>query len=370
MANWTASGIRLSGVASAVPERTLNPDDVAARFGPQDAAKIIDSMGVKTRHVVSGSTCTSDLCQAAADRLIDDLNWERDSIDALIFVTQTPDYVLPATACALHGRLGLGRQCLAFDVNLGCSGFVYGLAMASRLLGAGSVRRALLLVGDTASRIVSPEDRSAAPLFGDAGTATALEYDVSAPDMFFELGTDGTGAEHLIIPAGGFRCPSSGDSAVRTERENGNIRSDEDLFMNGAEVFMFTLSEVPGLVKRTLAGAGWTMDDTDGVILHQANAFMLNHLRKRLKLPEDKFILALEDYGNTSSASIPLAMTQTWSTRPLEQPLKLVLGGFGVGWSWAGAAVVCDQPVLPELILVPDGTAATTGIAAPLAEAA
>lgn len=353
MAQWTAAGVRICGIASAIPENTLHEADVVGQFGEADGRKIIDSVGVKTRHVVDDSTCTSDLCFSATERILDELNWERDSIDVLIFVTQTPDYVLPATSCSLHGRLGLGKGCIAFDVNLGCSGYVYGLAMAAQFLGAGNIKRALLLVGDTASRIVNAQDRSAAPLFGDAGTATALEFDVTAPDMFFDLGTDGAGEEHLKIPAGCFRQPSTGETCQASERENGNIRSDEDLFMNGAEVFMFTLSEVPGLVKRTLAGAGWTKDDVDGVVLHQANAFMLNHLRKRMKLDEEKFILALEDYGNTSSASIPLAISHTWAESPIDGPLKLVLGGFGVGWSWGGAAVICENVVLPEVIIVP-----------------
>lgn len=375
MAQWSVSDIRISGIASAVPEGTLTVEDVAEQFGQEEAGKITESVGVKTRHIVSGDTCTSDLCCAAAEKILNELDWDRDSIDALIFVTQTPDYVLPATACSLHGRLELGTQCLAFDVNLGCSGYVYGLALASRLLGAGNVKRALVLVGDTASKIVSPEDRSAAPLFGDAGTATALEYSEGAPEMFFDLGTDGAGEEHLIIPAGGFRQPATAESGVRTERENGNVRSDEDLFMDGGEVFIFTLSHVPGLVKRTLKGAGWTKDDIDGVVLHQANAFMLNHLRKRLKLDDEKMVLALEPYGNTSSASIPLAMTDSWSKQPPEKPLKLVLGGFGVGWSWAGAAVTCENVVMPELIIVPDTSEQTEGddeaaSAPPAAEAA
>lgn len=370
MAQWSVSDIRVAGIASAVPEGTRSVEDVSSQFGREAAEKISQSVGVQTRHIASPATCTSDLCHAAAERILDELDWKRDSVDALIFVTQTPDYVLPATACSLHRRLKLGTQCLAFDVNLGCSGYVYGLALASRLLGAGNVRRGLVLVGDTASKIVSPEDRSAAPLFGDAGTATAIEHSANAPDMFFDLGTDGSGEEHLIIPAGGFRQPANSESGIRTEREHGNIRSDEDLFMDGGEVFAFTLSHVPGLVKRTLKGAGWSIDDIDGVVLHQANAFMLNHLRKRLKLDDEKMVLALERYGNTSSASIPLAMTETWSKQPPGKPLQLILGGFGVGWSWAGAALTCENVALPELIIVPDKGEDASAASSPAAQAA
>lgn len=354
MAQWSVPGIRLSGIASAVPEPTRTADDLSVLFGPEETRKIVDSVGVQTRHIAGDATCTSDLCHAAAERLLEQLDWSRDSIDALVLVTQTPDYVLPATACSLHERLGLGTQCLAFDINQGCSGYVYGLGVVSRLLGAGNVKRALLLAGDTLTRLVSPVDRSAAPLFGDAGTATALECSDEAPTMFFDLGTNGAGVEHLLTPAGGFRTQKSPQTTRRTERENGNIRSDADLFMDGAEVFMFTLSAVPGLVKRTLAGAGWERDDVDAFVLHQANAFMLGHLRKRLKLSEEQFVVALQNYGNTASASIPLAMSDSWSA---DSPLgrkKLVLGGFGTGWSWAGAAIECDGLVLPEVIVVPD----------------
>lgn len=355
--------VRMVGLASAVPDFVRTVDDDALRFGEEDARKISESVGIKSRRIAPEGLCASDLCASAGERLLDQLGWERDSVQALLFVTQTPDYRIPATACTLQARLGLSTACAAMDINLGCSGYVYGLATAAQFARglAGSQEgggRVLLLVGDTLSRMVSPDDRSAALLFGDAGTATALEYSQGAPEMFFDLGTDGSGAEHLIVPAGGFRRPATPESHVRTERENGNIRSDEDLVMDGGEVFLFTLSHVPGLVKRTLKGAGWTPDDIDGVVLHQANAFMLNHLRKRLKLDDEKMILALDSYGNTSSASIPLAMTHTWAKSFPDKPLQLILGGFGVGWSWGGAAVTCDDMVMPELITVPAPQAA------------
>ncbi len=354
MAISRSLGVRVSGISSAIPERTLTVADVAQIFGAVEARKICENTGVQTRHIVPDGVCTSDLCFAAAERLIAEIEWERDSIDALIFVSQTPDYVMPATSCSLHGRLGLSKQCAAFDINLGCSGYVYGLWVASQLLAPGNVQRALLLVGDTVSRIVSPEDRSAAPLFGDAGTATALECDPDAAPIVFSLGTDGSGQDHLIVPAGCFRKPHTSETSKRSEREKGNIRSDEDLYMNGAEVFMFTLCEVPALVKSTLKAANWTLESVDGVIMHQANAFMLNHLANRLHIPTDKFVLALEAFGNTSAASIPLAITHTWSNRSPNQQLRLLLTGFGVGWSWAGAAMTCDKMTLPELVVVPD----------------
>jgi 3-oxoacyl-[acyl-carrier-protein] synthase-3 len=268
----------------------------------------------------------------------------------LVFVTQTPDYLLPATSYVLHHRLGLPSSCYALDINLGCSGYVYGLWVAASLMQnvKGNV---LLLVGDTISRITAPQDQSVALLFGDAGTATALTPDADAPSMFFELGADGAGFNELIVRAGGFRNPCNPDTAVRTLREGQNIRSDQDLFMNGPEVFTFTLQRVPQLIKAVLHNAGRQIDEIDGFLFHQANRFMLEHLAKRIKLPAEKFAIALENYGNTSSASIPLAITTTqFRARIRESSLRLLLAGFGVGFSWAAVVLNCGPAVCPELV--------------------
>jgi 3-oxoacyl-[acyl-carrier-protein] synthase-3 len=297
--------------------------------------------------------CASDLCFAAADRLLDDLGWARDSIDALMFVSQTPDYRLPATSCGLQDRLGLSRRCAAFDVGLGCSGHVYGLWIASSLIASGGARRVLLLAGDASTQLCSPLDRSVALLFGDAGTATALEADAGAAPMTFVLGTDGTGRDNLIVPAGGFRTPHSQATAARVAGDDGNSRSAEDLFMNGAEIFTFTLREVPPLVHAVLQSAGWTVGDVDAFVFHQANQFMLQHLAKRLKLPQDRFVLAMEEFGNTSSASVPLAMSARLADRLRADSMRLVLAGFGVGYSWAAVALTCGPLAMPDVLAVP-----------------
>jgi len=348
--------VRLAGLASAVPDFVRTVDDDVDRFQSEDFRKIGESIGVTSRRIAPEGVCSSDLCVSAAERLLDELNWDRESIQAVLFVTQTPDFRAPATACTLQSRLGLPTNCAAMDINLGCSGYVYGLATAAQFVRgmAGeqeSGGRVLLLVGDTITHFVSPDDRATAPLFGDAGSATALEFSSSAEPIVFSLGTDGRGLNHLIVPAGGARQPRTEETGIRTARESGNIRSDEDMYMNGAEVFSFALQEVPKMVRSTLAEAGWAIDEVDGVVMHQSNGIMLKHLRKRLKVDEDNFVIALEGYGNASCASIPLAMTHQWAQAGLRQKRRLVLAGFGLGWSWGGAAVTCDDMAMPELVI-------------------
>lgn len=347
------AGINIAGIASAVPERILVNGRDLPQFTSDDINKITASIGVLQRHVVTDNQCTSDLCFAAADQLLSSLNWPRDSVDALIFISQTPDFFLPSTSCVLHGRLGLAKHCAALDINLGCSGYVYGLWQAANLIAASTAKRVLILVGDTISKITAPEDRSVALLFGDAGTTTALEYDVSAPDMWIQVGTDGTGYDKLQVPAGAFRQPASNTTCIRTAREQGNTRSEQDLYMNGAEIFAFTLREVPGLVKAVLAAANWDINSPDGFVMHQANLFMLKHIAKRLQIPDEKLLLSLEKFGNTSSASIPITLTHVYAEQGIKNAQQLLLAGFGVGFSWAGAALTLTSKCrfLPLIIL-------------------
>ena len=353
MAGGRLNQVRIAGIASAVPVRVLTLADDARVFGQTEIERISQNIGVQKRHVVSPATCTSDLCFAAADRLLNDLGWQRDSIDVLIFVTQTPDYFMPATACVLQERLGLSRGCAAFDVNQGCAGYVYGLWIGGHLA-RGGARRVLLLVGDTTSRLVSPRDRTVTSLFGDAGTATALEFSSEAPVMQFELGVDGAGRSCLMVPAGAFRQPHSPQSSERIERAGGNVRSDEDLFMDGGEVFTFVLREVPRLVQTILSAAELTVSDIDMFVFHQANRFMLSHLTKRLKLPPERVAIGLTNYGNTSSASIPLAITTELREPLSHETRRLMLAGFGAGFAWGATILQCGPMCLPPLITVAD----------------
>ncbi len=352
MATFRVSNARIAGLTVAVPEQTTAVEQFAGAADFEAIQKISASLGIEQRPTAPREVCASDLCAAAAERLLQRTGWERDSIEVLVFLSQTPDYALPATACVLQERLGLSTGCAAFDVSLGCSGFPYGLWLVSQLISAGQMKRGLLLVGDTLSRKVSSQDSATAHLFGDSGTATAIEFDPTAAEMNFVLGTDGRGAPHLIVPAGESRQPHSEQTRQRTARADGGIRSDAEISMNGPEVFSFTLKEVPALAQQTLQQAGWSLAEVDSVVMHQANTFMLNHLGKRLKLPKEKMPLSLRKFGNTSCASIPVTMAACLSDSLTTSTQKLMLLGFGVGFSWAGATLTCGPLACAEVLRV------------------
>jgi 3-oxoacyl-[acyl-carrier-protein] synthase-3 len=353
MAGLTTRGAAIKGIASAVPTGRQTPEDLVKCFGAEEAEKIAQGTGVRVRRIARPEQCCSDLCFVAAESLLKRIAWDRGSIDALVFVSQSFDYPLPATSCILQARLGLPKTCAAFDIGLGCSGYVYGLWIAAGLIASGC-QRVLLLAGDLMSRGLSPFDRSTVPLFGDAGTATVLEKDDGAV-LHFELGTDGTGYKHLIVPSGDAwsKLPHSAETMVRTKQADGIVRNDEDLFMNGAEIFTFTIREVPPLISAILKRAQWTKDEVDRYFFHQANKFMLEFLAKKMGLPMGKVPIILEHYGNTSSASIPLAITHCARETLEKQKQKLVLAGFGVGLSWGAAAMELGPIVIPPVEEVP-----------------
>lgn len=354
MAGGPIHNVRIAGISSAVPNQHAGMDGSIAAFGASEVEKILSSTGIRRRRVAEQSRskmCVSDLCSVAARTLLQHLGWDGGSIDALIFISQGPDYPLPATACILQARLGLPTTCAALDVNLGCSGYIYGLWLAGSMIASRTVRRALVMVGDIFS-FASPLDRATALLFGDAGAVTALEFSEHAEPMWFTLGTDGRGYKNLIVPAGGSRIPRNEQTGIRNEAEKKNVRSLEDVFMDGGEVFAFTLREVPGMVQSVLRQANWQVEDTDGFVFHQANQFILNHLAKRMKIPPNKVSISLDEYGNTSSASIPLTITHCLRTEIGTGPMNLVMAGFGVGLSWGAVALRCGPIVAPPVIEV------------------
>lgn len=334
MATATIRGAKLAGVFSCTPTRVYDNVADTAQFDPGEVRKVVAMAGVLRRRVTSAEQCSSDLCEAAARGLLERLGWAADSVDGLVLVTQTPDHHLPSTSCLVHRRLGLSDACLSFDVGLGCSGYPYGLYLGAMMTAVGGCKRVLVLHGETPTKFTHELDRATFLLFGDAGSATALERDADAA-MHFSLATDGQGAEDLIVRAGGFR-----------ERFASDLRR-HYLEMNGANLFTFTIKRVPKVIDDVLAAAQIGAGDVDHFILHQSNRFMMQHVCKKVGAPEAKVPYTLGEYGNTGGPSVPLTLALKLPPTPRPAPLRLLLIGYGVGLSW-GAAVV-DLPAAAPL---------------------
>ena len=331
MANVKIDGIGIKGIASAVPSETSNNSEYK-RFSEEEFKKFYKTTGIKQRRISNRAICTSDLCLHAAEKLLRKLNWSPNDIDILIFASQTPDFLIPSTSNILQERLGISNNAIVFDINLGCSGYVYSLYIATGLLKSSLLKKALVLVGDTISKYCSIDDKSSYPLFGDAGTATALEYSDDENDViFFDLGTDGSGSNVIKIQSGGCRNPASHESFIPKELEKGVSRNELQLYLNGPEIFTFSLREAPLSVNKVLAYAKYDKDNVDYFVFHQANMLMNTMIAKKIKIQYEKVLYSLENYGNTSSASIPLTISANnnhYSNK------KIVLCGFGVGLSW------------------------------------
>ncbi|PTA50804.1 ketoacyl-ACP synthase III [Shewanella morhuae] len=346
--------VKIAGMQAAVPTHRHSYVDTPDIFTQEEANKIFASTGIHSRRILPSHLCASDMCIAAAQTLLQRLDWPPETIDILIYVSQDSDYALPATACLMQHRLGLPQSAACLDVSLGCSGFVYGTWIASQLLNSSNGKRALVLCGDTSSRHLLPDDRGTLPLFGDAGVATALEYDENWPDSYAVFGTDGTGGQHIAVKAGGRRNPTMPGLSSRSRDEEQRLYKESRLYLNGAAVFSFTLKVVPKLVKDALLLAQLEVDDLDMVVMHQANHFILEHLRKKVKVPGDKYLIDMKDFGNTSSASVPLAICHQLSDFFTKETKKVMLGGFGVGWSWGAIITDIGPIVAPEIIEIND----------------
>ena len=323
-----------------LPETVLTYEELEERFGSDTMQRVLSGAGIRNRRVAPGGVCGSDLAYAAAERLITRKGIDRGGIDLLIFCTQSPDYFLPSTACILHERLKLSKKCAAFDVNLGCSQYVYALSIAHGMITSGSASRALVLTGDTMSRTLHPKDRSVVPLLGDGGSAS-LVGEVPATQGFlgFELGTDGSGHQYLMIPAGGFRQPLSTDTAVESVDAEGNSRTPQNLYMNGVAIFHFAITVVPETIKSLLAKLSLTMADIDLFLFHQANKYMLEYLLKKMKIPAEKTHFFIEEIGNTSGSTIPILLTDAWRAGKVRYGALVLAIGFGVGLSWAATVI-------------------------------
>jgi 3-oxoacyl-[acyl-carrier-protein] synthase-3 len=335
MAFQVIQNAAIKGISACVPKYKDDNKNLIL-FSKEEAEKFIDATGVEFRHLVKDSgICTSDMCYSAAKELLTELHWKPEEVDCLIFVSQTPDYILPATACILQDRLGLSMDCYALDISLGCSGWVYGLSVITSLVSGGTMKKGLLLAGDTTSVTKSQKDKSTYPLFGDAGTATAVEFDETAEHMMFHFGTDGKGHEAIMIPDGGFRNFFNEKSFVEAEVEPGIIRHRLHSILNGPAVFTFGISKAPKSVNAILEHFEINKDKIDYFIFHQANLFMNEKIRTKLKIDPSKVPYSLVEYGNTSSASIPLTMVTQLGSELKAGRKKLLACAFGVGLSWA-----------------------------------
>lgn len=324
-----------------LPEKVLSNGDLASQFPDWSIEKIEQKTGIADRHIAAEDECASDMAFAAAKKLFASGAARPEEIEYLLLCTQSPDYFLPTTACILQERLGIPTSAGAMDFNLGCSGYIFGLSLAKGLVETGQVRNVLLIMAETYSKHIHPADKSVRTIFGDAAAATLVRAVDTEEDQIgpFVFGTDGRGWKNLVVPTGGLRKPRTGRPAEVVADDQGNVRSEDHLYMNGPEIFAFTLSSVPDSVSALLSKASMTLDDIDVFVFHQANQFMLEHLRKKMKIPAEKFLVWMRGCGNTVSSTIPIALHEAQAAGTLKMGTKLMLVGFGVGYSW-GATLV------------------------------
>lgn len=334
MAKITYHGVGIKALSACVPPEIVYNKDLGYLIPEEEIEKTINNIGIEQRRIAAPDVMASDLCYKAAVQLMTDNDIAPESIDVLLFMSQTPDYRIPATSCLLQQRLGLPRETMCFDISLGCSGYLYALSTAFAYASMDGVNRVLLLDGETFSKIVNRRDKVDWPLYGDAGTATLIEKG-DYGDSTFMLYTDGSGESTLKIHAG-MRNPVTPDSLVEREREDGNRRTDMEVFMDGMDVFNFAISKVPKSIKRLLQETDRTMEDVDYLVFHQANRFMMDFFVKKLKIAPDHVPYCISKYGNTSSASVPLTISSELSGR---LGGTVVMSAFGAGLSW-GAAIM------------------------------
>jgi 3-oxoacyl-[acyl-carrier-protein] synthase-3 len=332
----------IKGISAQLPETIVTNEHLQAENPDWDMPRIEAKVGIKARHVVLPDVTAGDLAYSAGCKLLERSGVDRNSIDFLLFCTQSPDYFLPATACILQHRLHLGSHCAALDFNQGCSGYVYGLRLAESLIASGNAKRVLFLTGETYSKYIHPRDRSVRVLFGDCATATLIDgTGPGARILAGCLGTDGSGAENLIVRSGGMRS-RAGSNGIQLGTDGDGAPNPDALFMDGQELFLFTLKRIPPLVEATAKLNNCTLEDVDWFIFHQANAFMNEHIRTKLKIPKEKAPIVLEDVGNTVSNTIPLTIHRICDQfKPGD---KVMLVGFGVGYSW-GACMLEWQAI-------------------------
>lgn len=349
MAFLEFKNVRIAGICCSVPKQcysNLHPTPEDAISGDYSPEEFVKATGVEERRW-SDTLCSSDLCYEAANKLLDELGWERNDVQALIFVSQTHDYIMPCSACILQDRLGLSKECYAYDCTLGCSGWVYGMSQVLSLLSSGTIKKGLLLCGDAKKKAQTPRDT----LFGFAGSATAVEFKEGASGFKCHFGTDGSGYDAIIIPDGGSRNQVTPESFI-PEEYDGRMMHRLEIRMKGMDVFSFGISTAPKSVKKLAEHYGFDYLDADYYVFHQANMKMNNMIVKKLKLDPEKVPNCMAHFGNTSSSSIPLAIVTQIQKPMKEKSLKLICCGFGVGLSWGSISFETDKIVIPDLVEV------------------
>ncbi len=350
MAFITFKNIGITGVSACVPKEVIKNINYKDLVTDKELNKIIKTTGIYERRFARNNICSSDLCFEAAKTLIQDMNIDRKSIDMLIFLSQTPDYKIPATAPILQDRLGLPNSTGSFDINLACSGYVYGLSTAFSYVSQEGINKVLLLVGDTLSKVLSSKDRSTSLLFADGGSATLIEKNKRNEKSFFSLNSDEAGYNHIIIKSGGLRNPSSFDTLKEKVYNDGSILSDEQLFMNGIEVFNFTLNVVSKDILNLLKNSKYDISDIDYIVFHQANKYITDFLVKKLKYDLKKVPYSIQKFGNTSSVSIPLTIVSEMKDTIQDKKQMSIFSGFGAGLSWATSLMDISTCHISKLI--------------------
>lgn len=343
--------VGITAMAACVPSNVIDNYHYDLDIWPEEEVKkVVDKVGVAERRFADEKTCSSDLCLAAAEKLIADNNIDKSEIDLLVFLSQTPDYRMPATSILLQDRLGLSMSTMAFDISLGCSGFISALNVVYSMMQNQGFRKALLLDGETRSKVYSRKDRREAFIFGDAGVACLIERGEQFGESHFSINSDGSRGKLIMIPGGGYRNMSS--VATLEEKvvdEYGNIRSDEQGHMDGADVFNFVIIEVPKDIKRLLAASGEDIQQMDYYVFHQANAFINNYIAKKMKLDKERIPWTIQKYGNTSSVSVPLTIISELKDQ-LKGEKKVLMSAFGVGMAWATAIVPFADCRISEIV--------------------
>ena len=350
MALLTFDRIGITGVAACVTKQKIVNAESTGFFTLEEVQAAIQKSGIAERRVVDDKTCASDLCCAAAEALLDEMGIDRSGIDVLIFVTQTPDYRMPVTGTILQDRLGLAQTTAAFDINLGGSGYVYGLALAYSYAQQESIRKVLLLDGETRTKVYSFKDKVAGLLCGDGGSATIVEKIDHANPTYFSLNSDGAGSRIIWIKGGGYRHPSSAETLREKEYEDGSIRCDEQVTVDLDGFFDFASREIPADMASIFEYAGESYEAIDFYLLHQADKFLNDQIAKKMKLPQDKLPYSIQKFGNTSSVSIPLTMVSEIRDELQQEKNRLFLSGFGAGLSWASAITSTNRCLIPKLV--------------------